>query len=170
MTSGETHPFRGCDIQIYMGQLQLDVFGAKAYQLRATYWSGMTFSLQNSGVTGEIVGHARSGALHSCPVVGLRISAYCYASMELPMTRFCGYTGRSPLALCATSRVATSPRPSNLQLVYIGKNLVLDRMMSVLAPVEQRQPALTSSGPIPNSAPCTRDAYLRALVVSIIFM
>ena len=30
MTSGEPHPFRWCDIQIYMGQLQLDVFGAKA--------------------------------------------------------------------------------------------------------------------------------------------
>ena len=26
MTSGEPHPFRWCDIQIYMGQLQLDVF------------------------------------------------------------------------------------------------------------------------------------------------
>ena len=28
MTSGEPHPFRWCDIQIYMGQLQLDVFEA----------------------------------------------------------------------------------------------------------------------------------------------
>ena len=31
----------------------------------------MTFTVQNSGVPGEIVGHARSGALHVCPVVGL---------------------------------------------------------------------------------------------------
>ena len=54
-----------------MGQLQLDVFEAKASQLRAADWSGMTFTVQKSGVPGEIVGHARSGSLHVCPVVGL---------------------------------------------------------------------------------------------------
>ena len=54
-----------------MGQLQLDVFEAKAFQLRAAEWSGMTFTVQKSGVPGEIVGHARSGALRVCPVVGL---------------------------------------------------------------------------------------------------
>ena len=31
----------------------------------------MTFTVQKSGVPGEIVVHARSGALHTCPVVGL---------------------------------------------------------------------------------------------------
>ena len=30
----------------------------------------VTFTVQNSGVPGEIVGHARSGVLHACPVVG----------------------------------------------------------------------------------------------------
>ena len=71
MTSGEPHPFRWCDIQIYMGQLQLDVFGDKASQLRAADWSGMTFTVHKSGVPGEILGQARSGALHACPIVGL---------------------------------------------------------------------------------------------------
>ena len=33
MMSGEPHPFLWCDIQIYMGQLQLNVFKAKASQL-----------------------------------------------------------------------------------------------------------------------------------------
>ena len=71
MTSGEPHPFRRCDIQLYMGQLQLDLFEAKASQLRASDWSGMTFTVQKSGVPVEIVVHARSRALHACPVVGL---------------------------------------------------------------------------------------------------
>ena len=71
MTSGDPHPFRWCDIQIYMGQLQLDVFGDKDSQLRAADWSGMTFTVHKSGVPGEIVGHTHSGALHACPVVGL---------------------------------------------------------------------------------------------------
>ena len=56
-----------------MGQLQLDVFGAKASQLCAADWSGMTFNIQKIGVPGEIVGHARIGALHACPVVGLAV-------------------------------------------------------------------------------------------------
>ena len=71
MTSSEPHPFQWCDIQFYMGQLQLDVFEAKASQLRAVDWSGMKFTVQKSKVPGEIVGHTRSGALHACPVVGL---------------------------------------------------------------------------------------------------
>ena len=71
MTSGDPHPFRWCDIQLYMGQLQLDVFEAKASQLRVADWSGMTFIVQKSGVPGEIVGHTRSSALHACPVLGL---------------------------------------------------------------------------------------------------
>ena len=54
-----------------MGQLQLDVFETNTPQLRAADWSGMTFAVQNSGVPGKIVGHARGGALHACPVVGL---------------------------------------------------------------------------------------------------
>ena len=71
MTSGEPHPFRWCNIQLYMGQLQLDLFEAKASQLRAADWSGMIFTVQKSGVPREIVRHARSGALHAFPVVGL---------------------------------------------------------------------------------------------------
>ena len=69
MTSGEPHPFRWCDIQLYMGQLQLDVFEANTSQLHAADWSGMTFTVQKSGVPGEIVGHARSGTppcVHCC--------------------------------------------------------------------------------------------------------
>ena len=71
MTSVEPHPLQWCDIQMYMVQLQLDMFGSKASQLRAADWSGMKFTVQNSGVPGEIVGHACSGALYACPVVGL---------------------------------------------------------------------------------------------------
>ena len=71
MTSGEPHPFRWCNIQLYMGQLQLDVFEAKASQFLAADWSGMTFTVQKSGVPGEIVVHACSGALHACPVLSL---------------------------------------------------------------------------------------------------
>ena len=56
---------------MYMGQLQLDVFGAKASQFRAADSSGMTFTQKKSGVPGEIVVHACSGALHAFPVVGL---------------------------------------------------------------------------------------------------
>ena len=49
------------------------------------------------------------------------------------MMRLWGHTERSPLDFCATSRVATSPRTSNLPLTYMGQNLALGRMLSVLA-------------------------------------
>ena len=62
-----------------------------------------------------------------------RSSDYFYASMELLITRYWGHTLRSPLALYATSKVATSQRPSNLQLAYMVQNLVLGQMMSVMA-------------------------------------
>ena len=65
MTSGEPHSFQWCDIQLYMGQLQLYVLEAKSSQLRVADWSGMTFTVQKSEVPGEIVGHARSGDLHA---------------------------------------------------------------------------------------------------------
>ena len=50
VTSDEPLPFWWCDIQIYMRQLQVDVFGAKASQLRAADSSGMTFTVQKGGV------------------------------------------------------------------------------------------------------------------------
>ena len=47
------------------------MFGAKSSQLRAADWSGMAFTVQKIRVPGEIVVHARSGALHVCLVVDL---------------------------------------------------------------------------------------------------
>ena len=41
---------------------------------------------------------------------------------------------------------------------------------SAMAPVEQWQPVLKSSGPIPNSAPCIKAADLRALEMSLLLM
>ena len=67
MTSGKPHPFRWCDIQLYMGQLQLDVLKSKASQLRAADWSGMTFTVQKSGVPEEIV--ATRAAAPSMPTL-----------------------------------------------------------------------------------------------------
>ena len=67
MTSGEPHPFRWCDIQRYMGQLQLDAFEAKASKLRAADWSGMNFTVQKSGVPEEIV--ATRAAAPSMPAL-----------------------------------------------------------------------------------------------------
>ena len=39
--------------------------------MRATEWSVVIFTVKKSGVPGEIVGHACSGALHAFPVVVL---------------------------------------------------------------------------------------------------
>ena len=44
----------------------------------------MTFTVQKSGLPGEIVGHARSGALHACPVVGLAELCLLLSKHEAP--------------------------------------------------------------------------------------
>ena len=111
MTSGETHPFRWYEIQLYMGQLQLDVFGAKSSQLRAADWSGMTFTVQKSGVPGEIVGHACSGALHACWVVGLAelcllLRKHGYPH-DAPLGTYCEITS-GPLCYIKSSNISKS--------------------------------------------------------------
>ena len=60
MTSGEPHPFQWRDIQLYMSKLQLDVFEAKAPKLHAADWSGMTFTVQKSGVATKLNGKVDS--------------------------------------------------------------------------------------------------------------
>ena len=61
-----------------------------------------------------------------------------------------------------------------VQLCYLPRRRM--RLLStppqkiVMEPVEQRQPALTSSVPIPNSDPCTQAADLRALEMLLLLM
>ena len=67
--SGTTsHPFRWCDTQLHSGLQRLDVIHAPDATLRAASFTALTFTTQKSGVSGEVIGHGRSGASHACPV------------------------------------------------------------------------------------------------------
>ena len=133
MTSSDPHPSRWCDIQLYMGQLQLDVFGAKASQLRAADLSGMTFTVQKSGVPGEIVGHARSGSLYACPVVGLAELCLLLRKHGAPHDAPLGTYREIPSGpLCYIKSSDISKALKYAARIH-GHNVVLGRMMSVLA-------------------------------------
>ena len=96
-----------------MGQLQLDVFEAKASQLRAADWSGMTLTVQKSGVPGEIVGHACSSALHTCPVLGLAELCLLLRKHGAPHDAPLGTyqeTPSSPLCYIKSSVITKAPK------------------------------------------------------------
>ena len=133
MTPGEPHPFRWCGIQLYMGQLQLDVFGANPPSCARQTGQLLRSPCTRAGSQAKLWDTLKAAPSMLVRSWVWRSSAYCYASMELPMMCHWGHTVRYPMTLYATSRVATSTRPSNLQLAYMVQNLVLVRMMSVLA-------------------------------------
>jgi hypothetical protein len=62
------HPFRLCDVGLYIGARHIDIFAEPEANLWAATSCTLMFSTQKNGTRGEIIGHARSGALHACPV------------------------------------------------------------------------------------------------------
>ena len=112
-----------------MGQLQLDVFEAKASQLCAEDWTGMTFTVQKSGVPGEIVGHARSSALHACPVVGLAEICSLLRKHGAPHDATLGTYREIPSGPLCYIKSSNIAKALNLQLAYMGQNLASGRMM-----------------------------------------
>ena len=75
---------------------------------------------------------------------------------------------------CMSARDCKCRYRSMVQLCHLPRRrmrlLSTPPQNSAMAPVERRQPALTSSGPMPNSAPCTRAADFRAMVMSLLLM
>ena len=67
-TTEENAPFRLCDVQLWAGQCQLNVMTDTPARLRTATFVGLTFTTQKNGITGEVIGHGRSGALYACPV------------------------------------------------------------------------------------------------------
>uniref|UniRef100_A0A7S4KAQ9 Uncharacterized protein n=1 Tax=Odontella aurita TaxID=265563 RepID=A0A7S4KAQ9_9STRA len=67
-TSGaDRHPFWWSEVQLQTGLLRLCVFTSAGAVLCTSDFLGLRVTTQKSGVAGEVVGHATSGALNSCP-------------------------------------------------------------------------------------------------------
>ena len=104
-----------------------------------------------SGGSGKTEGRLPGGGMSILPPWSMA------AERPHMAARYCKWRYRSMVQLChiprRRMRLLSTP-PQN----------------SAMSQVERRQPALTSSGPMTNSAPCTRVADFRALVMSLLLM
>jgi hypothetical protein len=70
-SSSESHPFRLCDVQLFIGNDRLDPLTCDIADLDRVTFVTLTFTTQKNGVRGEIIGHARSGHPFACPVISV---------------------------------------------------------------------------------------------------
>ena len=64
-------PFRFMDVDLYIGQRQLDLATATEAEFNAATYAVLTFTLQKNTVPGEKIGHGRSGHPYFCPVLAV---------------------------------------------------------------------------------------------------
>ncbi len=69
--TSDTTPFRFCDVQLFVGQRRLDLSSATTDQILSATFATLEFTTQKNGVRGEVIGLARSGDPHLCPVLTL---------------------------------------------------------------------------------------------------
>jgi hypothetical protein len=92
-----SHPFRLCDLQLFIGQQRIDPLTCSLADLNRVTFVTMTFTTQKNGVRGEIIGHSRSGHAFGCPVVSvLNWVRYLRTHDATPDTPLC--TVRRPAA------------------------------------------------------------------------
>lgn len=70
-SSSESHPFRLCDVQFFIGNQRIDPLTCALADLHRVTFVTLTFTTQKNGVRGEIIGHSRSRHIYSCPVVSV---------------------------------------------------------------------------------------------------
>ena len=67
-TTGESHPFRLADVELYQGARRLDHLYAPIDELTSATFVILVFTTQKNAVRGEKIGHGRSGHRFFCPV------------------------------------------------------------------------------------------------------
>mmetsp|Transcript_14147 Transcript_14147/g.26547 ORF Transcript_14147/g.26547 Transcript_14147/m.26547 type:complete len:282 (+) Transcript_14147:4312-5157(+) len=71
-TNPDARPFLLENVQLFVGPThRLNLMTATPEQLHQATFATLTFANQKNGVKDEVVGHARSGDLHLCPVLAL---------------------------------------------------------------------------------------------------
>ena len=68
ISNAESSPFEFKDVQLFRGQLRLNLPTATAAEFNTATFASLTFDKQKNGVRGEVVGHGPSGAIDLCPV------------------------------------------------------------------------------------------------------
>jgi len=86
------HPFRLCDVELFIGIHKLDPLTCDLADLDAVTFAVLIFTTQKNCVRGEVIGHACSGSNTACPVRSTcrRVRALREANAP-PDTPLCSY-------------------------------------------------------------------------------
>ena len=68
-SSTESHPFRLCDVQLFIGDRRIDALTCPLAELALVNFATLTFTTQKNCVRGEIIGHGLSHHPFACPVL-----------------------------------------------------------------------------------------------------
>jgi hypothetical protein len=99
-----SHPFRLCDLQLFIGQQRIDPLTCSLADLNRVTFVTMTFTTQKNGVRGEIIGHSRSGHAFGCPVVSvLNRVRYLRTHDATPDTPLCAVRRPAGAGWCSVS-------------------------------------------------------------------
>jgi hypothetical protein len=129
-SSTDSHPFRLCDVQLYIGNDRLDPLTCALDDLDPVTFVTLTFTTQKNGVRGESIGHARSRHLYACPVVSVvtRIR-YLHLYCAPPDTPLCAVRSATSRASCTissrlvTETIRTSAAILGQQLIFNAGNV-----------------------------------------------
>jgi hypothetical protein len=86
----DSKPFRLIDVNFLLGALSLNAATGDLERIKLAAFSTLTFTTQKNAVSGEIIGHARSGHNLTCPVLAL-IRRVCHLRLHnaAPTTQLC---------------------------------------------------------------------------------
>jgi hypothetical protein len=88
--STESHPFRLCDVQLFINDIRLDILTCSTVMLFEATFVTLTFTTQKNGTRDEVIGHARSQHSLGCPVlVVIRRIVHLRLHQASPSTPLC---------------------------------------------------------------------------------
>jgi hypothetical protein len=87
-SSSKSHPFRLCDVQLFIGEQCLDPCNCALVDLDRVTFVSLTLTTQKNGIRGKIIGHARFSHFYACPVVSIlnRVRYLCFRVAPPPST------------------------------------------------------------------------------------
>jgi hypothetical protein len=112
--SNDTHPFRLQDVTFRAGAVTFSAATGPLDTIPHATFVTLTFTRQKNGVENEVIGHARSGHLHTCPVRALvRRTLHLRHHDAPPTTPLCTvYLPNHILAPITSSHLTTALRRS----------------------------------------------------------
>jgi hypothetical protein len=104
-THSDTQPFRLCDVNFRLGSTTSSAATGDLDLIGHSRFATLTFTKQKNGTENEIVGHARSGHVRTCPVLALiRRTLHLRQHHAPPSTPLCTvFLNRTSTTISATA-------------------------------------------------------------------